>query len=206
MKLFTNISIFNFVSQQKQYVKNEIEKLRNEEILSSTLEDLEEYFYNRFKIEPIEIERDISYIQYDAQETKTRQYNSWYRGGDYGEPEYYLVDAYKIVYKIPFEGDSNLLYVQPSTFTLTSHKVDNIITPSEEKEGQIIISDTYERSRIDSQENMIEFITKEFNSKLSTYFDTIDNLNSDINIKYNDSLRAEVRACLEKRLQKQRAI
>lgn len=202
MKLFTNISIFNFVSQQKQYVKNEIEKLRNEEILSSTLEDLEEYFYNRFKIEPIEIERDISYIQYDAQETKTRQYNSWYRGGDYGEPEYYLVDAYKIVYKIPFEGDSNLLYVQPSTFTLTSHKVDNIITPSEEKEGQIIISDTYERSRIDSQENMIEFITKEFNSKLSTYFNTIDNLNSDINIKYNDSLRAEVRACLEKRLQK----
>ena len=49
---------------------------------------------------------------------------------------------------------------------------------------------------------MIEFITKEFNSKLSAYFNAIDNVNSDITNKYNSSLKGEVRKHLEIRLQK----
>lgn len=202
MKLFNRISIFDFISIKNKDVKNEIERLTNEEICSSTLEDLEEYFYDRFKIDLIEIERDINYILYDAQETKMKQYNHWYRSGGYGEQQYYIVDAYKIVYKIPFEGDSDLLYITPSTYTLTSYEVDNVIAPTDEKEGQIIFSQTYERSVIDSKENMIEFITKEFNSKLSAYFNAIDNVNSDITNKYNSSLKGEVRKHLEIRLQK----
>lgn len=202
MKLFNRISIFDFISIKNKDVKNEIERLTNEEICSSTLEDLEEYFYDRFKIDLIEIERDINYILYDAQETKMKQYNPWYRSGGYGEQQYYIVDAYKIVYKIPFEGDSDLLYITPSTYTLTSYEVDNVIAPTDEKEGQIIFSQTYERSVIDSKENMIEFITKEFNSKLSAYFNAIDNVNSDITNKYNSYLKGEVRKHLEIRLQK----
>lgn len=202
MKLFNRISIFDFISIKNKDVKNEIERLTNEEICSSTLEDLEEYFYDRFKIDLIEIERDINYILYDAQETKMKQYNHWYRSGGYGEQQYYIVDAYKIVYKIPFEGDSDLLYITPSTYTLTSYEVDNVIAPTDEKEGQIIFSQTYERSVIDSKENMIEFITKEFNSKLSAYFNAIDNVNSDITNKYNSYLKGEVRKHLEIRLQK----
>ena len=50
MKLFNRISIFDFISIKNKDVKNEIERLTNEEICSSTLEDLEEYFYDRFKI------------------------------------------------------------------------------------------------------------------------------------------------------------
>ena len=66
MKLFNRISIFDFISIKNKDVKNEIERLTNEEICSSTLEDLEEYFYDRFKIDLIEIERDINYILYDV--------------------------------------------------------------------------------------------------------------------------------------------
>lgn len=202
MKLFSKISIFDFIPLQNQAVKNEIERLTNEEICSSALEDLEEYFYNRFKIDLIEIERDINYVLYDAQETKIKQYNNWYRSGGYDEPQYYIVDGYKIVYKIPFEGDSDLLYVQPSSFTLISYEVDNVIAPTDDKEGQIVFAQTYERRVIDSQENMIEFITKEFNSKLSAYFNAIDNVNYDIENKYNSSLKGEVRRYLERRLKK----
>ncbi|MFQ8921366.1 MAG: hypothetical protein ACLR60_05690 [Clostridium paraputrificum] len=202
MKLFSKISIFDFIPLQNQAVKNEIERLTNEEICSSALEDLEEYFYNRFKIDLIEIERDINYVLYDAQETKMKQYNNWYRSGGYDEPQYYIVDGYKIVYKIPFEGDSDLLYVQPSSLTLTSYEVDNVIAPTDDKEGQIVFAQTYERRVIDSQENMIEFITKEFNSKLSAYFNAIDNVNYDIENKYNSSLKGEVRRYLERRLKK----
>ncbi len=202
MKLFRKIDIFDFVSKQKQYVKNEIERLTNEEICSSSLEELEEYFYEQFKIDLIEIEREFDYIQYDAQETKLKKHNPWHSIGGYDKPQYYVVDGYKIVYKIPFEGDSDLLYVQPSSFTLTSYEVDNVIMPTDDKEGQIIFSQTYERSVINSQENMIEFITKEFNLKLSAYFNTIDNINSDITNKYNSPLKEELRSHLERRLKK----
>lgn len=202
MQLFKKISIFDFVSAQNKYVKNEIERLTNEEICNSTLEDLEEYFYEQFKIDLIEIEREIDYIQCEALETKVKQYNYWYRNGGYDEPEYYSVDGYKIVYKIPFEGDSDLLYIQPSSYTLNSYEVDNVISPTESKEGQIIFSQTYERSIIDSQENMLEFITREFNSKLSNYFNAIDNINSDITNKYNFSLKKELRTHLERRFEK----
>lgn len=202
MKLFSRISIFDLVKMQNQAVKNEIEKLTNEEVCNSTLDDLEQYFYERFIIDLIEIERDINYISYDAQETKIKKYNHWYRSGDPYEPEYYIVDGYKIVYKIPFEGDADLLYVQPSSYTLTSHEVENVISPTDDKEGQIIFSQTYDREIIDSEENMIEFITKEFNSKLSNYFKMIDNVNSDVKNKYNSFLKEEIRKHLEIRFKK----
>lgn len=203
MNLFEKITSIDFVSQQKQYVKNEIERLTNEEICGSNLDDLEQSFYEYFEIDLIEIERDFDRIQHDAKETKIKQHNQIYRSGSgYYEPKYWDVDGYKIEYKIPFEGCVDLLYVRPSIFTLTSFKVDNVITPTDEKEGQIILSEVYERSLIDAEENILEFITKEFTSMLSSYFKTIDNINSDIVNKYNSSLKSEIRGHLEKRLKK----
>lgn len=127
MELFKKISIFDFVNIQNQKVKGVIKELTNEEICSSTLEDLEEYFYEQFAIDLIEIEREFAYIQYDAKETTVKKYNYCYGHGDYDEPQYLMVDEYEIVYTIPFEGNSDLLYVQPSTYTLTSYKVDKVI-------------------------------------------------------------------------------
>ena len=202
MKLFGKISSFDFISRQNQYVKDKIAGLTNEEICSATLEDLQEYFYECFKIDLIEIETNFNYITYDVEEAKMKQHNPWYRNGMYDEPQYYIIDAYKIVYQIPFEGNSDLLYIRPSTYTLTSYEVDSVIAPTDAKEGQIIFSQTYERSAIDSKENMLEFITNEFNSKLSSYFKAINNVNSDITNQYNSSLKIEIRKHLERRLQK----
>lgn len=199
MNLFENISSTDFVSKQKEYVKNEIERLTNEEICSSTLADLEQSFYEYFEIDLIEIERNFDYIQYDVKETKIERRNKMYINGI---AQHRYVDAYKIEYKIPFEGCVDLLYVIPSTYKVTSFRVDNVITPTDEKEGQIILSEVYERSLIDAEENILEFITKEFNSKLSVYFRTIDKINSDILNNYNSSLKSEIRNHLEKRLKK----
>lgn len=199
MNLFENISSTDFVSKQKEYVKNEIERLTNEEICSSTLADLEQSFYEYFEIDLIEIERNFDYIQYDVKETKIERRNKMYINGI---AQHRYVDAYKIEYKIPFGGCVDLLYVIPSTYTVISFRVDNVIIPTDEKEGQIIFSEVYERSIIDSEENILEFITKEFNSKLSVYFRTIDKINSDILNNYNSSLKSEIRNHLEKRLKK----
>lgn len=201
MQLFNRIRTLDFIQQQNLNIKKAIEKLTNEEICNSSLEDLEDYFLNEFKFDLIEIETDINFITHDAQETKVKQYNPWYHRGSYDEKEYYLVDGYKIIYKIPFEGDVDLLYLQPSRFILSTFEVDNIMNPTEEREGQIIFSQTYDRNSINSQENMIEFITKEFNSKFSNYFKIIDYVNNDIR-GFNSTLEATIKKHLEERLKK----
>ena len=76
MKLFNRISIFDFISIKNKDVKNEIERLTNEEICSSTLEDLEEYFYDRFKIDLIEIERDVNVNIFLYKNWKIIMYNN----------------------------------------------------------------------------------------------------------------------------------
>ncbi|WP_346961339.1 hypothetical protein [Clostridium sp.] len=200
MKLFNNETASDFISKQKIYLKNEIERLTNDEICNGSLEDLEEYFHNRLKINLVEVEKEFNYITYDVQETKVKQYNHWFNQA-YGEPQYYNVDGYKIIYKIPFEGDVTLLYLQPNHRILAAFEVDNIISPTDEKEGQIIFSQTYERSSIDSKENMIDFITREFNSKFSNYIDMINYVNNDIS-GYNSSLNSTIRKHLEERAKK----
>lgn len=201
MQLFNRINTLDFIPQQNLNIKNTIEKLTNEEICNSSLEDLEDYFLNEFKFNLIEVETDINFITHDAQETKVKQYNPWYRRGGYDEKEYYLVDCYKIIYKIPFEGDVDLLYLHPSHSIMSKFEVDNIINPTEEKEGQIIFSQTYERNSITSQENMIEFITREFNSKFSSYFQMINYINNDIH-NFNSTLESTIKKHLEERLKK----
>ncbi|MEG1481785.1 hypothetical protein [Clostridium sp.] len=201
MQLFNRERTSDYIPRQNLNIKNEIEKLSNEEICNSNLEDLHEYFYDRFKFNLIEIEADINFITHDAQETKIKQYNQWYGRGAYGEKEYYLVDGYKIIYTIPFEGDVDLLYLQPSTSIMCTFEVDNIINPTDEKEGQIIFSETYERNFITSQENMIEFITKEFNSKFSNYIEMSTYVNNDIR-GFNSTLESTIKKHLEDRLKK----
>ena len=201
MQLFNRINTLDFIPQQNLNIKNIIEKLTNEEICNSSLDDLEDYFLNEFKLNLIEVETDINFITHDAQETKVKQYNPWYRRGGYHEKEYYIVDVYKIIDKIPFEGDVDLLYLHPSHSIMSKFEVDNIINPTEEKEGQIIFSQTYERNSITSQENMIEFITREFNSKFSSYFQMINYINNDIH-NFNSTLESTIKKHLEERLKK----
>lgn len=202
MELFNIITSYDYIKQQKFYVKNRIESLTNEEINGCDIEELEEYFYSQFKIELIEIEREFEHIDYDAEETKIQQYNQFYGSRIYGEQEFYMVDGYKIVYKIPFEGDIELLDIRPSRYTLTSYNVDNTIRPTDDKSGQIVLSKIYSRSQIDSQENMLEFISTEFNCALSVYFECIDNINSEIDNGFNLSLRSEIITHLKTRIQK----
>ncbi|EJT6612796.1 TPA: hypothetical protein ACOTGN_000688 [Clostridium perfringens] len=200
MELFNRKDTFDFIKAQNLYIKNEIEKLTNDNICNSNLEDLEEYFYNKFEFDLIEVETDINYIPYDVQETKIPKDNKWF-DNSYCQTQYYNIDGYKIIYKIPFEGNVDLLYLHPASSILSKFEVDNIINPTYEEEGKIIFSQTYERSFIDSQEHMIEFITKEFNSKFSNYIKMINNVNSDIK-DYNSSLMSIIQNHLQERLKK----
>ena len=55
------------------------------------------------------------------------------------EPEYYNVDGYSISFKIPFDGDANLLYLKPSTFIMTRFSVSSVTAPQGEELGSLVI-------------------------------------------------------------------
>lgn len=200
MELFNNESSFDYIESKKEEVKKSIANLSNDKIFNNQLDDLEEYFYEKFKIDLIEIEREFDYLEYDVRETVVEKSNSFY--GYWGEPRCIKRDGYQIIYNIPFEGDSNLLYIQPSTHTLMRFKVDKIINPTQDKEGRIVFSKVYERSKIKEQEDELQFIKNDFNSNFRYYFEEIDRVNKDITLRYNSSLKELIRRELEVRLEK----
>lgn len=204
MYLFNRQTTHDFISNKSLYVKTEIENLSNKDICNNSLEDLESYFYDKFKLDLIEIETDINHINYDVKETKIPKENSLYNMGLPVQSPFFYIDGYKIIYTIPFEGMSDLLYLKPSHFILYEFEVDNVNNPTDEKEGQIIFSQVYERSSIDSRENMMQFITKEFNSHFSSYIEMINYINIDIE-SFNSSLRSNIIKYLYKRLEKAEA-
>ena len=201
MILFDGKRTSDFIESKKASVKCEIESLSDEQICNSSLEDLQEYFYEQFKVDLIEIEKDINYINIDAKKTRIQKFNSFYSPGSIYEDKFYYVDGYKIIYNIPFDGCVDLLFLRPSSYILTSFKVDNVIYPTDEKEGEILFSQEYDRELIDKKENMIEFATREFNSKFSNYFKMIEYVNADI-CNYNSSLQEIINTHLQIRLKK----
>lgn len=111
-------------------IKKEIDKLSNEVICSTDMDELEEYYVAKYQIEEIDLLKDN--ITKELSETKVKVYNHFYRGGyrDF-EPEYYMIDGYRVIFTIPFDGDKNLLDLSPSSFYIQSFPVDRVIAPTE---------------------------------------------------------------------------
>ena len=119
-------------------IKKEIERLTNEVICSTDLDELEEYYVAKHQIEEIELFKEN--ISKELTETKIKSYNHFYGGYRSYEPEYYLVDGYRVTFTIPFDGDKNLLDLRPSTFYMQSFPVDRVVAPTEDDYGTILYS------------------------------------------------------------------
>lgn len=200
MELFSNGDTSQFIEKQKMYIKNEINRLTNDEICNISIDELLDYFCQKSKIDLIEVERQFDYISYDVKETSKKVYNEFYKYLSF-EKEYYNIDAYKIIYEVPFEGCQELLYLRPSKFILTRFEVDNVFRPTEQNEGKIVFSKVYGTKEITEKENLKEFIKTEFSKDFSKYVEMIEYVNSDIS-EYNKSLESTIKTLLENRLKK----
>lgn len=165
-------------------ISKEIMKLSDEDIISLCLEEWTDYFVNKYSIEPIEIY--LSHINKELSKTQIKKYNHFYRNDGY-EPQYYLIDGYKITFSIPFNGEEDLLYLRPSKYYMNRFFIDSIDSPRNTSTGVIKLSLEYTDKEIREIENLEEWVDEKFKIKFKNYNDTIDNISEEIN-QFNKSL------------------
>lgn len=176
-------------------IETKINALSNEDICSTDLEELEEYYLVENQIELIEIFKDN--ITKELTETKIK------RHGIYGasHSDYCLIDGYKVIFTIPYEGDAALLNLRPSTFFMSTFPVDNVISPNQTEYGKIIISFDFKKNEMLDSGDSNELVLKKFNQEIKTYYETIININLEAE-QYNKRLPDLIRQSLVRRKQK----
>lgn len=181
-------------------IKGEVNKLTNTEICGTDLDELEMYFVEKYEIEKIELFKDN--ISKELFETKIKSYNHFHRGGynDY-EPEYYMIDGYRVTFTIPFDGDTTLLHMRPSTFYMQNFPVDRIIDSTNDQYGKIIYSLEFPKNELQGKADSNEYVQKRFMQEMKTYFETIENVNKEAG-NYNRALPGIIKQYLNQRLQK----
>lgn len=175
-----------------------IKGFSDEKILTADFDEWAVYFVDEYKLQPIALFMDN--ITQNLSETTVRKYNHFSRHSDY-EPEYYQIDGYKITFSIPFDGDSELLYLKPSTFYMSRFPVESIVKSTEEKYGKITFTLEYTKQELQEKENAKEFIESRFSQEFKTYIDTIEHINQEVE-SYNKGLEDCVRSALENRKKK----
>ncbi len=177
-------------------IDTKINALSNEEICSTDLEELVEYYFAENRIGLIEVFKEN--ITKELTETKIKQQSDFYRAG---RDEYCLIDGYKVIFTIPFEGDVVLLDLRPSTFYMSSFPVDYVISPNDTEYGKIIISFDFKKKEMLDSGDSNELVLRKFNQEIKTYYETIININLEAE-QYNKRLPDLIRQSLLRRKQK----
>ena len=202
MELFKKQFTKDYTNQNTNALISEINNMTDNDILTLNIDELIDYYYDKYSVSPIELyKNDISRT---IEETKIEEYNPFY--DRYSriefEPMTFKVDAYKINYKIPFVGNSNLLYLQPTRSILTNFHVDGVeMNYNSDYLPTINYSIKLKRAELDGKEKPQEIIDKKFENEFNKYETMIGYVNGDIN-QYNSSLRDKIIKLLNDRKEK----
>lgn len=201
MELFNSQSTRNFTAQNTENLTREINNISDNDILTLDINELADYYYDNYSINIIELYKED--INSSIEEVKIEEANPFFdRYSTFEfEPRTFIVDGYRINYKIPFDGNSNLLYLQPNMRLLAKFDIDRIETKSAEYLPAICYSINLKRTELDGKENPQEIIDKKFEKEFGKYESMIRNVNNDI-AHYNSSLRGIIIELLNKRKEK----
>ncbi len=200
MELFAGNEFSTYTSKKNDELKNEIMNISDQQITSCDLDEWADYFYSKYYIDPIVLYEDN--IEQTIAETSLKQHNPWYRYDIPYEPKWFDVDGYSITFKIPYDGDQNLLYLQPSTRILSRFPVLSVSNPHGEELGFIIISlDNTKTDMKSHMEDMVTYISTQFERTFSSYRKMIEYVNDGVR-SYNSGLRQTAKDLLQKRKEK----
>lgn len=185
--LFNTRDADEYFASRLDEVSEKIERMTDSEITNTELSEWKTYYYELFKAHPIVLFEDA--IIQTLQETKIKQSNL-YRA--INEPEFFYIDGVTIMYKIPFDGDSDLLYLTPSSYLVTKIDFELIIDATDTEYGYIIYKNEFIRSELEKHNNdMQEFVKNCFNKNFENHRKMIGFINSDAD-RYNKSLETTI--------------
>lgn len=199
MELFSGDEIRTYIESKQNDLEREIRGFSDQQISTCDLEEWADYFQSKYCIDPIILYEDS--IEQELSETQIKQYDIWHNYDSY-EPEYYFVEGYQITFKIPFDGDDNLLYLRPQTYILTRYPVVSITEPKGDDLGQLVLSLEKKKEELKAHlDDMSSYIEKQFESLFKNYRKMIEYVNIGIQ-EYNTDLRQSALKLLEKRREK----
>ena len=202
MQLFNRQETRQFTSRNTESLTREINSIPDNDILTLDINELADYYNDKYSINTIELYK--SDISSTIEERKIEEYNPFY--DPYStigfESKTIKVDAYRINYKIPFDGNYNLLYLQPNMMMLRQFDVDGIeLNNNTEYLPYICFSIDLKKNVLDGKDNPQEIIDKKFEEEFSSYETMIRYVNNDIT-HYNAALKNIIIDLLNKRKEK----
>ena len=114
--LFRDAELQSILAGHQQELSREIRSLGEKQVLNTPPADLCDYFFEKYKVEPIVI--DESGIEVDHEDVQIDFHHRFeYIVFETGGPTY--VTGTRFTYFLPFSGDASLFKYRPSTFSLS---------------------------------------------------------------------------------------
>lgn len=197
--LFNGNDTSSYLSSIRENMKCEIQTIPDEQITSCDIDEWAKYYESKYQINQLVLYEEN--IDHSIKETSIQKPNEFRMFSPY-EPEYFSVDGYSISFIVPYDGDSVLFDLKPTTHILTNFEVSDFSKPTDEKPGSFVITLDFEKEALKSHsEDMSAFVKDQFENKFRKYKSMIDYVNIDVD-SYNSTLRSIALEELQKRKQK----
>ena len=198
MNLFSETKSKDYFDNLLKIVKNEIEKLSDEEIINCGIEEWKEYYLDKYIKDIIEIQQAVDIIAVNNEKIKKSNYST---SSTPNLSEYYWTDGYIITIKINFTGERQLLKLIPSTRIVRKFMVEDIKYNLENEIWELYFKLLYKKEELDNKSDLKEFVLNDFTNNFKDYISMIEYLNKDI-LDYNNSLEYKIIDLLEVRKNK----
>jgi hypothetical protein len=182
---YTSRCLRDFLESQKQMIKEEVYKFNEDYILNVSEEDFIIALVNKYTLQPPTIKNESIYTL-GSKEIDVDVSQDFLRAiFDRSRPFYIKGTSITIV--IPFDGDSNLFYYHPSTYTLNPPRGDV-------KGNEIHLNYTTVNHNTDR-------IRSDFEGELNSIQQYLQWVKHDVDV-YNNSLEGHIRSVFTQRKQK----
>ncbi len=173
--LFHKDKLRSVIERQGQKLSDEVDGYDRNYILNVSVDDLCKHLEDKYKIESLVLHKDKVYIKQhgDAQIDVSHDYNRVIFERD--SPLY--IKGTSVIFSIPFDGDSELLYCQASAFTYSPPRASV-------SDGEILVH----FQEVDPNPDKIK---QEFERRLSDIEQHVGYVNRDLR-PFNDGLRVKI--------------
>lgn len=167
-------------------VKQEILALDNEYVLKASQTELEDYYIAQVTIQPLVLHAEQYYIE-DQASTQIDVSHDFRRAVFPGERA--IVQGTRVDIVIPYEGDSQLWRIRPSTFSLSGYPEIEV------RDDAIVFSASFPDDSADQAD-----LKAEIAKHIQSLADAVSNLNRNID-NHNRSAPEDVRTVIQRKRQ-----